>query len=182
MRKFQISKSPNFHIFLWLHVKNVGLDSLVGGDGESCDVVLPCREGLDRALPADLRMILSEETIGGRIVDRVLEITASLSRLWGVYDANNNLLHMGVTLELLLDAPGPHGGRENVCRLRLAAAAIGGPDDRRDRPRRTLRRRARRLELHLRRNEGPVQDQGYRQRRALISPPSAARMAISCGA
>src|SRR6266545_7134973 len=70
MRKFQISKFPNFHIFLWLHVKNVGLDSLVGGDGESCDVVLPCREGLDRALPADLRMILSEDTIGGKIVDR----------------------------------------------------------------------------------------------------------------
>ena len=53
-----------------LHVKEVGLDSLVGGDGESCDVVLPCREGLDRALPAHLRMSLSKETIGGEIVDR----------------------------------------------------------------------------------------------------------------
>ena len=51
-------------------IKDVGLDSLVGGDGESCDVVLPCSEGLDRALPADLRIILSKETIGGEIVDR----------------------------------------------------------------------------------------------------------------
>ena len=53
-----------------LHVKEVGLDSLVGGDGESCDVVLPCGERLDRALPAHLRMSLSKETIGGEIVDR----------------------------------------------------------------------------------------------------------------
>ena len=52
------------------HVKEVGLDSLVGGDGESCDVVLPCRERLDRALPAHLRMSLSEEAIGGEIVNR----------------------------------------------------------------------------------------------------------------
>ena len=51
-------------------IKEVGLDSLVGGDGESCDVVLPCRERLDRALPADLRISLSKETIGGEIVDR----------------------------------------------------------------------------------------------------------------
>ena len=29
-----------------------------------------CREGLDRALPAHLRMSLSEETVGGEIVDR----------------------------------------------------------------------------------------------------------------
>ena len=50
--------------------KEVSLDLLVGGDGESDDVVLPCREGLDRALPADLRMHLSKETIGGEIVDR----------------------------------------------------------------------------------------------------------------
>src|SRR6266850_7772727 len=64
-----------------LHVKKIGLDSLVGGDGESCDVVLPCREGLHRALPAHLpidlsrrsrwrRRSLSKETIGGEIVDR----------------------------------------------------------------------------------------------------------------
>src|SRR6266542_187056 len=51
-----------------LHVKKVGLDSLIGGDGESCDLVLPCSERLDRALPANLRMILPEETIGGEIV------------------------------------------------------------------------------------------------------------------
>src|SRR6185503_15508831 len=50
------------------HVKDVGLDSLVGGDGESCDVVLPCRQGLDRPLPRDLRMILAKETVGGEIV------------------------------------------------------------------------------------------------------------------
>ena len=53
-----------------LRVKEVGLDSLVGGDGESCDVVLPCGERLDRALPAHLRMSLFKETIGGEIVDR----------------------------------------------------------------------------------------------------------------
>src|SRR5438874_344649 len=53
-----------------LQVKEIGLDSLVGSDGESCDVVLPCREGLDRALPANLRMSVSKETIGGEIVDR----------------------------------------------------------------------------------------------------------------
>ena len=54
-----------------LHVvKEVGLDSLVGGDGESCDVVLHCSEGLDRALPAKLRRSLSKETIRGKIVDR----------------------------------------------------------------------------------------------------------------
>ena len=41
--------SPSFN------VKEEGLDSLVGGDGEPFDVVFPCREGLDRALPADLR-------------------------------------------------------------------------------------------------------------------------------
>ena len=29
-----------------------------------------------------------------------------------------------------LDAPGPHGGRENVCRLRGAAAGVGQPGDR----------------------------------------------------
>src|SRR5687767_7078034 len=45
------------------HIKDVGLDSLVGGDGESCDVVLPCRQGFDRTLPADLRMILAKKTI-----------------------------------------------------------------------------------------------------------------------
>src|SRR5258708_4967344 len=52
--------SPEFALGTWrerrritsvIRVKDVGLDSLVGGDGESSDVVLPCREGLDRALP-----------------------------------------------------------------------------------------------------------------------------------
>src|SRR5882672_3576186 len=58
-----------------LHVKKIGLDSLVGGDGESCDVVLPCGEGFHRARPAHLaidlsrrsrwrRRSLSKETIG----------------------------------------------------------------------------------------------------------------------
>src|SRR5437667_349309 len=61
-----------------LPIKEVGFDSLVGSDGETRDLVFPCREGLDRALPAHLmdlsrrsrRRILSEETIGGEIVDR----------------------------------------------------------------------------------------------------------------
>jgi hypothetical protein len=59
-----------FRICCVVHVKEAGLDSLVGGDGDSCDVALPCSEGLDRALPADLRMSLSKETIGDEIVDR----------------------------------------------------------------------------------------------------------------
>src|SRR6266550_3407503 len=53
-----------------LRVKEVGLDSLVGGDGESCDFFFSCREGLDRALPANLRISLSKETIRREIVDR----------------------------------------------------------------------------------------------------------------
>src|SRR3970040_2453375 len=52
------------------HIKQVGLDALVGGDGESCDVVLPCREGLDRALPANRRMSLAKETTGCEVVER----------------------------------------------------------------------------------------------------------------
>src|SRR5258708_33344570 len=51
-------------------IKEVGLDPLVGGDGEPYDVVLPCGERLDRALPASLRMMISEQIIGGEIVDR----------------------------------------------------------------------------------------------------------------
>src|SRR5215470_14508210 len=51
-----------------LHVKKVGLDSFVGGDGESCDLVLRCHESLDRALPANLPISLSNETIGDEIV------------------------------------------------------------------------------------------------------------------
>src|SRR5437870_624447 len=41
-------------------VKEVGLDSLIRGDGESCDVVLPCGERLDRPLPASRRMSLAK--------------------------------------------------------------------------------------------------------------------------
>src|SRR5262245_52929430 len=44
-----------------VQVKDVSLDSLVGGDGESRDVVLPCRERLDRAFPANLRIGLPKE-------------------------------------------------------------------------------------------------------------------------
>src|SRR5687767_3956441 len=51
-------------------VKNVGLDSLVGRDSESRDVVLPCPEGLHRALPTGLRQILCEQTVGVEVVDR----------------------------------------------------------------------------------------------------------------
>ena len=54
----------------FLYIKEVGLDSLVGGDGKAGDVVLPGRERLDRALPARLRMSRSQETIRGKIVDR----------------------------------------------------------------------------------------------------------------
>src|SRR5262245_47082668 len=57
-------------LYYALHVKEIGLDSLVGGDGKPCDVVLPCREGLYRALPAHGPISLSKESIGGEIVDR----------------------------------------------------------------------------------------------------------------
>ncbi len=53
-----------------LYIKDVGLDSLVGGDGKAGDVLLPGRERLDRALPARLRMSRSKEIIRGKIVDR----------------------------------------------------------------------------------------------------------------
>src|SRR5258705_6276488 len=63
------------------YVQEVGLDSLVGGDGESCDLVLPCSERLHRALPANLpidlsrrsrwrRRSLPKKTVGGEIVHR----------------------------------------------------------------------------------------------------------------
>jgi hypothetical protein len=38
-----------------------------GAETERLD---PCSEGLDRALPANLLISLSQETIGGEIVDR----------------------------------------------------------------------------------------------------------------
>ena len=53
-----------------VRVKDVGLDSLVGGDGEPCDLVLPCCERFDRTLPAHGGMSLSKESVGGEIVDR----------------------------------------------------------------------------------------------------------------
>src|SRR5258708_1355312 len=53
-----------------VYIEDVGLDSLVGRDGESSDVVFPCGERLDRALPANLQMSLSKETISDQIVDR----------------------------------------------------------------------------------------------------------------
>ncbi len=52
------------------YIKQVGLDSLVGGDGKAGDFLLPGREGLDRALPARLRMSVFKETIRGEIVNR----------------------------------------------------------------------------------------------------------------
>src|SRR5258705_6432826 len=64
-----------------LRVKEVGLDSLVGGDGKSCDVVFPCREGLDRALPANLRISLFKETIGREIVDGDRDHKPQLARI-----------------------------------------------------------------------------------------------------
>src|SRR5258706_2948511 len=64
-----------------LDIKEVGLDSLVRGDGESCNVVFSCREGLDRALPTNLRISLSKETIGREIVDRDGDHKPSLPRI-----------------------------------------------------------------------------------------------------
>src|SRR5258705_2235169 len=44
------------------YVQEVGLDSLVGGDCESCDIVLPCTERLHRALPANLPVALTRRS------------------------------------------------------------------------------------------------------------------------
>src|SRR5258705_10905087 len=44
------------------YVQDVGLDSLVGGDGQSCDLILPCSERLHRALPANLPIDLSRRS------------------------------------------------------------------------------------------------------------------------
>ena len=49
-----------------LYIKEVGLDSLVGGDGKAGDVLLPGGEGLDRALPARLRMSVSRRSFAAR--------------------------------------------------------------------------------------------------------------------
>ena len=62
------------------YIEEVGLDSLVGGDGESGDVVLPCREGLDRALPADLRIVSPRRPLAARS-STVTGITNRPSRL-----------------------------------------------------------------------------------------------------
>ena len=72
-----------------LQIKDVGFDSLVGRDGESCDAVLQCGEGLDRTLPAHVRIGLSQDSIGGEIVDRDRdheEFDASRSVLFIVQD------------------------------------------------------------------------------------------------
>ena len=58
------------------HVKDVGLDSFLGGDAESCDVVLPCRERLDRALPADLWISLPKE-VNLTLTERYRRVNAS---------------------------------------------------------------------------------------------------------
>src|SRR5687767_5222382 len=44
-----------------IQIEKAGLDAFVGRDSESCDLVLPRREGLDRTLPARQRIGLSEE-------------------------------------------------------------------------------------------------------------------------
>src|SRR5262245_12376973 len=66
-----------------LCVEEVSLDSLIGCDGEACDVTLPGRKGLDGSLPARLRMGLAEQTISREIVhgDRNDE-PAGVSRLY----------------------------------------------------------------------------------------------------
>ena len=61
-------------------MKDVGLDALVGGDGESRDVALPCGEGLHRSLPAHLPIGLAKETIGSEIVDSDRDREKSLER------------------------------------------------------------------------------------------------------
>ena len=70
---FPSRPTPRFYI------KDAGLDSLVGGDGESGDVVLYYGEGLDRALPTGLEIGLSKQTIGGEIVDREARVPAESS-------------------------------------------------------------------------------------------------------
>src|SRR5262249_21271252 len=63
-------KRHNLHApVLSTHVEDAGLDSLVGGDGESPDLVLPCSEGLDRPLPAHV-LIRLEQVVCGKIIDR----------------------------------------------------------------------------------------------------------------
>ena len=53
-----------------LHIEDVSLDSLVRGDGEPCNLVLPCCQRFDRTLPANGWMSLPKESVGGEIVDR----------------------------------------------------------------------------------------------------------------
>src|SRR6185503_2873049 len=49
-------------------IYKVGLDALGGGDRDACEAVLPCRQGLDRPLPARPRIGL-EEPVGSQVVD-----------------------------------------------------------------------------------------------------------------
>ena len=49
-----------------LHIKKVGLDPLIRGDGESRNLVLPGGQGLDRSLPAHVRMLLSRRPLAAR--------------------------------------------------------------------------------------------------------------------
>ena len=61
-------------------VKDVGLDSLVGGDGEPREVVLPRGERFYRSLPARRPIGLAKETIGCKIVDGHRDREKSLER------------------------------------------------------------------------------------------------------
>ena len=87
----------------------------------------------------------------------------------------------------LLDAPGPHGRREDcLSTTRASGRTLVDPRDRRDRPRRALCRRARRLQLHLRRGDAarsaaPTSSRVTRAPWSTLaaSPPSSCR--INCG-
>src|SRR5262245_60525842 len=58
------------HNLSTLHIEQARLEALFGRDSQTFDLVLPGRQGLDRTLPARLRMSLAEEAIGSEIVDR----------------------------------------------------------------------------------------------------------------
>src|SRR3954451_6747334 len=53
-----------------LNIQDIGLDSLVGGESESGDLVSSCGQGFDRALPANLRISHSKKTVRCEVVDR----------------------------------------------------------------------------------------------------------------
>src|SRR3954471_12547217 len=69
-----------------LQIKKVGLDVLVRGHGESRDAILVRGKRLDRAFPARLRIILSKQSVGGKIVNRGWDHESAI-RLGGSWTA-----------------------------------------------------------------------------------------------